>query len=402
MGALSFVIHELNDDDVADINALGFTDWTVWDESGTQQRKSGGGSTISSLSSIGSPDVGNYDGDPGLIAWNGGTPESSGDSAGGGIFYSGLDEGYSFTFPATTASRRAAHWLGGFQNITRIRASLSDSSATAIEHVFDSIGTDSARFYVEIDYQANGTATLLIQVDTTQDNGFANVAARAAGWLTNSSGVVVDLTAATLSWSAKALQNKLNAINNLKTGTSWSPKALQNRLNAINNLKTGTSWSPKALQNRLTSALSAPVFAWSAKALQFVAGAFVFDLTKATFSFSAKALQNVQQATHNLKVGTSWSAKTLQNKLTNTLSLPQIRLTAQALSARLTVALNLKTGTSWSAKVLQTTQRVSLTAAQFLFQQRAITYVTDAVAQTVKRAMSRYSHYRKLLKTRRY
>lgn len=195
------------------------------------------------------------------------------------------------------------------------------------------------------------------------------------------SGTTLDLTAATLSTSAKTMQNRL-------TATVTAPTL---------------STSSKTLQNKLTATLTAAQQSWSAKVIEFVQTGVpvILDLTAATLGIVANIVQNKLTATLTA-AQQSWSAKTIQNKLTAALTTAQITLTGMAISARLTVTLTAATMASWSAKALQNRLIVSLTRATLNLQPLAMDFVSDAIVEVVRRLRSKYSHYRKLLKQRRY
>lgn len=214
-------------------------------------------------------------------------------------------------------------------------------------------------------------------------------------------GVTVDLTAATLSTSAKTVQNRL-AVTTTAATLSTSAKTIQNRLTATLTA-AALAWSAKTVQNKLTATLTAAAMSWSAKAIEFVQTGVpvIFDLTVATLSMAANTVQNKLTATLTA-AQQSWSAKTVQNRLTVALSAAQITLTGLAISARLALTLAAATMASWSAKAVQNRLTVALTRATLNLQPLAMDFVSDAIVEVARRFRSRLSKYRKLLKQRRY
>lgn len=200
---------------------------------------------------------------------------------------------------------------------------------------------------------------------------------------TGATTTVFDLNAGSFPWSAKAEQNILSATLNTKAGASWSAKALQNRQNTTLNTKALTGWSTKATQNKQTTSHGVGSFSWVDNAVTFVnsASAVVFDLLASSFGFTARSVQLRQTTAH---------------------ALGQLRLTAQSLTQTSIVALATKAMTSWSAKTIQMKQTVMTGVASFLFTQQAVNIITDAVVDIGRRLRSRYSHFRQLLKQRRY
>jgi hypothetical protein len=143
-------------------------DWALWDGSITPaQRKSGGGSTISSALFGGG--VENTTVDARTITWTGGTPTASGSSA-DCIFNTSFSPGTGFTLtmPADTTLRRLWVLCGPYNTGAEvITASLSDSSATAINYTtFTGSGATFNPFLVIIDFAANGSATLTVTFKT--------------------------------------------------------------------------------------------------------------------------------------------------------------------------------------------------------------------------------------------
>lgn len=151
-------------------------DWALWNAgsgSGTtlapSQRKSGGGSTISSISRISTGNIAGFSGYLATASWSGGTPTASGSNAnacyndtnGGGGTATGL--GASFTVPADTTTRTARVYCGTYNGDVTLTATLSDGSAgpatnTSLSDNNSGVGVFG---YFDITYSANSASQTL-------------------------------------------------------------------------------------------------------------------------------------------------------------------------------------------------------------------------------------------------
>lgn len=156
------------------------------------QRKSGGGSTISNLSAVGTGSIIGFDPGARTVNHTGGTPTASGSTT--AIAYNDVNDGGAntqnngtqLTLPATTTLRQAKIYVGIYEGQLRITASLSDGSATSQINtgtILASTGTD-AYGVVTIDYAAASAGqTLLVQLVNVTNAGVAsNASIQAASW----------------------------------------------------------------------------------------------------------------------------------------------------------------------------------------------------------------------------
>lgn len=248
-------------------------------------------------------------------------------------------------------------------------------------------------------------------------------------------------TTTLLNWSAKAIQNQSRI--SLTAGLfDWSTQPVQNRANVtttVGQLTTSAQpvqnslraeqtqglfdWDSKPVQNVQIATQTAATFSWSAKAITFVTGVatVVFDLLAATFNWSAKSVQNLARTSHTgatlnwsakaiqnilttpLTLATlSWSAKTIQNRATATMTAAQLKWQGLPINPTRIIALSAALWASWSAKTLQNRLTIALTQAVLNLQPLQVNIVTDAIVVVAKRFKSRLSRYRQLLKQRRY
>ena len=176
----------------ANVSTLGAADWAVWNGTTASltpnQRKSGGGSQISS-SLFGGGAVGFYLGDPRTISWTSdGTPTASGSSDGGiysPISGTGIGFGVQAIFPASTTTRRAWVYVGYYDAVVaRVTSILSDGSVGNQVDSTTLTGSAATSFdgYVVVDYaaaSAGQTLTVRIEVLTEFTGGNATLQAAA-------------------------------------------------------------------------------------------------------------------------------------------------------------------------------------------------------------------------------
>lgn len=145
-----------------DLTAEGTTDWIQWHGSaGTTQRKSGGGSLISTYSLVGGGTDTGYSGDPRTLTWSDGTPLASGSAADG--YYNLGGSGFSFTAPADTTTRTLYAHLGGYIATGALVAHLSDSSAADYTDSTCTSGSGSFDCNYTLTYAAgSGSQTLTL------------------------------------------------------------------------------------------------------------------------------------------------------------------------------------------------------------------------------------------------
>lgn len=147
-----------------------------------------------------------------------------------------------------------------------------------------------------------------------------------------------------------------------KATFSTSAKTTQNRLTATPTAPT-LSWSAKAAQYRLTAALTAAALSWSAKTIQ---NRLTASLGAAVLNWSAKTIEFVQTGVPVILDLTaavlSWSAKTVQNRLTAGLTAAQVSWSAKAVQNRLTATLT-AAQIRLTAQVISARLAVTLTAA---------------------------------------
>lgn len=182
------------------------TDWIQFPQSATSpNRKSGGGSTISLPTAIGTGvTLGGYGPDARSVTWTDGTPTTSATS-GDGIFTpaSGsavVGNGLQFTVPADTTTRTVVIAWGMYGGDTgantaaaKLVATLSDGSATAVTHTPTGVAAGvSTDYLTTLTYGANSASqTLNLAVTLTTVNAgagnFCNVTVQAAKVLASAS-----------------------------------------------------------------------------------------------------------------------------------------------------------------------------------------------------------------------
>lgn len=196
-----------------DISAHSFDDWALWNSgtgSGTSvapdQRKSGGGSTIGSLTCT-SGTLDGFTAAAASMAWSGGTPTASGSNTNGCYnTFGATGADASVTLPASTATREALYYIDAYGSNVVLTATLSDGSAgpATDSSMTNGVG-DVSSGYFTVTYSASSTTTLTLKaVGTTAIGGYADVEVRGIGWRFTATGTTVTPGVGTLALSGFA------------------------------------------------------------------------------------------------------------------------------------------------------------------------------------------------------
>jgi uncharacterized protein YpmB len=165
------------------LTAQGTTDWAVWGYGGSPNftpvfRKSSGGSQISAITAIGNGGYYDFGNSTFALSWTDGSPTTSVSSDTNGIYVPGVNNGYSFTVPATTSPQVVYVYLGLYQTTAgQLTATLSDGSA--VPYVDTSLGdtvdtSHGQEAYYAITYNA-GSAGQTLTISWVNTTGSGNV-----------------------------------------------------------------------------------------------------------------------------------------------------------------------------------------------------------------------------------
>ncbi len=165
------------------LTAQGTTDWAVWGYGGSPNftpvfRKSSGGSQISAITAIGNGGYYDFGNSTFALSWTDGAPTTSVSSDTNGIYVPGVNNGYSFTVPATTSPQVVYVYLGLYQTTAgQLTATLSDGSA--VPYVDTSLGdtvdtSHGQEAYYAITYNA-GSAGQTLTISWVNTTGGGNV-----------------------------------------------------------------------------------------------------------------------------------------------------------------------------------------------------------------------------------
>lgn len=169
------------------LTSLGAEDWAAWTNNETPtNRKLGGGSLISSVTPI-IAGTDNYSGQPKVISWTDGTPTASGNIT-GGVYFSAISGGFSFTVPAGIGARTVKIYHGLYATVAKLTASLSDGSASPEVYNFPSSGGYSA-YFTEVTFNANSASQTLTLEFINVSGSDGNVALQAVHLSAESAGI---------------------------------------------------------------------------------------------------------------------------------------------------------------------------------------------------------------------
>ena len=248
--------------------STGTTDWVHWgnpDSANNIDRKAGIAAQISDITALANGDI--------LVAddtsrggvsysWSGGVPTDTQAGTTTQVFMQGYKNGFTLTIPADTTLRTAKLYLGFGFGSSRLRASLSDGSATPWINVFST--TD---FYNEkvVTFQfqaASAGQTLVIRDQVVNDAGFAYVDLEAAtvsdqnsplintvSPITGGSGTIVTISGSNF---GDSLTGRVTLNGNAIAVNSWSDTSITATLSA------GYSSGPIVVSQGMANSNSVP------------------------------------------------------------------------------------------------------------------------------------------------
>jgi hypothetical protein len=149
----------------------GTTDWIHWGDN-TLNRKAGvTPAQLSTYTVVGSGTVFNYNDDLRRMSWTDGAPTASGTNNGDGFYINNVGQGFSFTAPASSASRTLVVHVGGYNSGGTLTAHLSDGSAADFVDVTSAASGQYDRNYTLV-YHAGATGqTLTVTWKMTSGSG---------------------------------------------------------------------------------------------------------------------------------------------------------------------------------------------------------------------------------------
>ncbi len=162
------------------LTALGTSDWAAYSYNNGFDHDANGGSKISNVTAVGGS-LNQFTFNIFNFTWTNGSPDTSASDDDNGYYnQGGLGDGFTFTVPASTTAQKLTVYLGGYNSSGTFTATLSDGSAAAYSN--SSLASTNSYFaYYTIDFKAASAGQTLT-----------------INWVQNSSGVNVDLYAATL------------------------------------------------------------------------------------------------------------------------------------------------------------------------------------------------------------
>jgi hypothetical protein len=160
------------------LTAQGTTDWAVWGYGGSANftpvfRKSSGGSQISAIRAIGNGGYYDFGNSTFALSWTDGSPTTGVSSDTNGIYVPGVNNGYSFTIPATTSPQVVYVYLGLYQTTAgQLTATLSDGSAApyvdaSLGDTVDTTHGQEARYAITYNAASSGQTLTISWLNIT-------------------------------------------------------------------------------------------------------------------------------------------------------------------------------------------------------------------------------------------
>ena len=159
-----------------DLTSVSTTDWKHFGRTSKSSvnRKAGVPDVIGGYTTIGSPSVVQYNGNPAVrqaVAWSDGTPTASEPGTPSGLYFQGAGGGYSLSLPADTRERTARIYLGGFDALATLELTMSDDSAAPFSLEIDGAGGPFDRV-ITVTYTAGADGeTLDLRYINSRANG---------------------------------------------------------------------------------------------------------------------------------------------------------------------------------------------------------------------------------------
>ena len=165
------------------LTALALTDWmAVHNPIPAVDWKSGAGNTIG-ISRYGGGGDATTVALARTISWTDGTNFGTGSISDGVLNGGGANTGYELTFPATTALRQAQIYLGGYSSTVKVTAIISDASTSnQIDTTLSGVSVTFVLGVATVIYQASGTATLTVRVESQSGLSSPAVLVQGAAW----------------------------------------------------------------------------------------------------------------------------------------------------------------------------------------------------------------------------
>jgi hypothetical protein len=161
----------------------GSTDWIMWNN-GVVERKSSGGSQISTYTVVGAGGATIYNNFDYTLTWTDGTPDTTGSSKYGVYTTGATGDGFYFTCPANDTSHTCLYYgvlnAGTSGNQATITAHLSDSSATDYSAPLTSTRSGFNDFYLSCTYNAASSGQTLKITETLLTSGSDDMAIEGA------------------------------------------------------------------------------------------------------------------------------------------------------------------------------------------------------------------------------
>jgi hypothetical protein len=186
------------------LTAKGTTDWAAWGYNGSTSltpvdRKTTGGSKISALTAMGSANNRSFNNSTFSLSWSDGLPTASSVNDQNGIYASGINNGYSFTVPASTTPQTVYVQVGLYQTSAgKLTATLSDGSAPAYvdTSLGDTVDTSHGKeAYYSITYKAGSPGqSLTVTWSNTTSSGNVTIQGIALGTTSALGSIVGALT----------------------------------------------------------------------------------------------------------------------------------------------------------------------------------------------------------------
>jgi pullulanase len=162
-GSLTATATAVKSTTTINLTTQGTSDWAHWGQSSaTDFDQLSGNSQISNITVVGSGSPAQFTDSIQEMSWTNGSPTASATNSQNGIWIAGINNGFSFTAPASTTAQTLTVYVGGWESGGTLTAALSDGSASTYTNNSMSgsaTGSDGEHYYATFTFTYNAASS---------------------------------------------------------------------------------------------------------------------------------------------------------------------------------------------------------------------------------------------------
>ncbi len=195
--------------DPVNLTTVGITDWKHFGSITTSELaidsmdRGGINSSISNFVTTSGASASFYDDDPRKFSWSNGTPLANNVDDANGVYFEGLENGFTFTIKVKSGNNKIYLYLGGYQSSGKLTLTSTNPSVTVYTVTNDPPTLDASTPLVyTVDYNSSTAETVTVNwVSAAEFDGYCNVTMKGVAYA-NSPTTPLDVTSYTVTKSA--------------------------------------------------------------------------------------------------------------------------------------------------------------------------------------------------------